>query len=127
MAESAGLIATLDLVISVDTSIAHLAGAMGAAVWVALPRLADWRWMDEREDSPWYPTARLFRQKSSGDWRAPVERMREELQSIVVARARKHGDKPVAGWSSAASACGWAGSREDAVYVTGCGAGIGPG
>jgi tetratricopeptide (TPR) repeat protein len=127
MAESAGLIATLDLVISVDTSIAHLAGAMGAAVWVALPRLADWRWMDECEDSPWYPTARLFRQKSSGDWRALVERMREELQSIVVARARTHEDKPAPGSSPTTGACGWVWPREEAAYVTGCGAGIGPG
>jgi tetratricopeptide (TPR) repeat protein len=111
LAETAGLIATLDLVISVDTSIAHLAGAMGAAVWVALPRLADWRWMDERDDSPWYATARLFRQKISGDWRTPVERMREELQSLVLARGRAHEDKAQPGSGCVgptASACGGA-------------------
>ena len=107
LAETAGLIATLDLVISVDTSIAHLAGAMGARLWVALPRLADWRWMDVGEDSRWYPAARLFRQKISGDWRAPVAQMLDELHS---AAAGQMGEL-----------------RERAAYVTGCGAGMGPG
>jgi hypothetical protein len=85
MADTAALAATLDLVISVDTSVAHLAGAMGIPTWVVLPYLADWRWMDEREDSPWYPTARLFRQKTAGDWSAAVEAMACELR-IEVAR-----------------------------------------
>jgi tetratricopeptide (TPR) repeat protein len=79
-AETAALAATLDLVISVDTSVAHLAGTMGLPVWVALPRLADWRWMDESEGCPWYPTARLFRQTADGDWTAPVQRIAHELR-----------------------------------------------
>jgi ADP-heptose:LPS heptosyltransferase len=58
----------MDLVISVDTSIAHLAGAMAAPVWVLLPFAADFRWLRQRADSPWYPTARLFRQRIPGDW-----------------------------------------------------------
>ncbi len=66
--ETAAMIVNLDLVISVDTAMAHLAGALGKPVWVLLPKAADWRWMIERSDSPWYPTARLFRQKTSGDW-----------------------------------------------------------
>lgn len=92
LAETAALTATLDLVISVDTSIAHLAGAMGAPLWVVLPHLADWRWMEEREDSQWYPTARLFRQESSGDWRAPVARMKQELWKLVTLRNPMHGN-----------------------------------
>jgi hypothetical protein len=63
----AGLIANLDLVISVDTSIANLAGAMGKRVWTLVPFICDFRWLDAREDSPWYPTMRLFRQTLEGD------------------------------------------------------------
>ena len=67
-AETAGVIANLDLVISVDTAVAHLAGAMGKTTWVLLPFNADWRWQQEREDCPWYPTMRLFRQQQLGNW-----------------------------------------------------------
>jgi tetratricopeptide (TPR) repeat protein len=67
-ADTAALIANLDLVITIDTAVAHLAGALGKPVWVLLPRLADWRWLEGRDDSPWYPTMRLFRQQQPGDW-----------------------------------------------------------
>lgn len=65
----------VDLVISSDTAVVHLAGALGVPVWVALSRVADWRWMDEREDSPWYPTMRLFRQRELGQWPEVFRRM----------------------------------------------------
>jgi tetratricopeptide (TPR) repeat protein len=71
-AETAALIQNLDLVIAVDTAIVHLAGAMGRPAWVLLPFAPDWRWMLDREDSPWYPTLRLFRQRARGDWTIPV-------------------------------------------------------
>jgi tetratricopeptide (TPR) repeat protein len=71
-ADTAAVIAELDLVISVDTAVAHLAGAMGKPVFILLPYAPDWRWLLERIDSPWYPTARLFRQKQPGDWKAVV-------------------------------------------------------
>ncbi|MBT9331700.1 tetratricopeptide repeat protein [Paracidobacterium acidisoli] len=90
-AETAALAATLDLVISVDTSVAHLAGAMGLPVWVLLPHLADWRWMDGRGESPWYPTARLFRQAEPGEWGALAERVREELQLWCEGQSKENG------------------------------------
>jgi len=82
MADTAGLIANLDLVIAVDTAVAHLAGAMGKRVWVLLPKAADWRWMLEREDSPWYPTMRLFRQEKLGEWKGVVGRVVEGMVAM---------------------------------------------
>ncbi len=67
-AVTAGAVKQLDLLISVDTAPAHLAGALAQPVWTLLPFVPDWRWMREREDTPWYPTMRLFRQNSRGDW-----------------------------------------------------------
>jgi len=85
-ADTAALADLMDLVISVDTSVAHLAGGLGRPLWVLLPYIADWRWMVEREDSPWYPTARLFRQAAPGDWPGVLERVREELKKLADAR-----------------------------------------
>ncbi len=79
MAETAALIACLDLVVSVDTSVAHLVGALGAPLWLLLPGNADWRWLIDRDDSPWYPTARLFRQQRLGDWGPVLQRLAAEL------------------------------------------------
>ena len=70
---------TMDLIISVDTMTAHLAGALGLPVWVLLPFEADWRWMLKRSDSPWYPTMRLFRQTRPGDWASALEPLRATL------------------------------------------------
>jgi hypothetical protein len=79
-AETANIIAGLDLVISVDTSIAHLAGALGKPVWIILPDYqTDWRWLRGRDDSPWYASARLFRQAVPGDWSIPIERILAEI------------------------------------------------
>jgi ADP-heptose:LPS heptosyltransferase len=69
--ETAAIIANLDLVITVDTSMGHLSGAIGKPVWILLSKASDWRWLVHREDTPWYPTARLFRQLQPGAW-APV-------------------------------------------------------
>jgi hypothetical protein len=78
--DTAALLMNMDLVITVDTAIAHLAGALGRPVWILLPYAPDWRWLLGREDSPWYPTARLFRQPALGDWAVPVQRIVKELQ-----------------------------------------------
>lgn len=82
-ADTAAAIASLDLVISVDTSVAHLAGALGKPVWVLLPYAPDWRWLTERKDSPWYPTMRLFRQPQSGDWDTVFAQVSEALAEIL--------------------------------------------
>jgi tetratricopeptide (TPR) repeat protein len=79
LAETAALVSVLDLVITTDTCIAHLAGAMGKPVWIVLPHLADWRWMEKIETTPWYPTACLFRQESAGDWAGVLNRVSAEL------------------------------------------------
>ena len=71
-ADTAAVVALLDRVIAVDTSVAHLAGAMGKAVDLLVPFSSDWRWLIDRSDSPWYPTMRLFRQSAIGDWDGPA-------------------------------------------------------
>lgn len=80
-ADTAALIELMDLVVTVDTSVAHVAGAMGKPLWILLPfNPHDWRWMLDREDSIWYPTARVFRQPADGDWSSVVSRVNGELK-----------------------------------------------
>lgn len=86
--DTAAIIANLDLVISIDTSVAHLAGAMGKAVWILLQKSNDWRWLLGREDSPWYPTARLFRQSKLGEWQEVMTRVEEELRKLAAQKPR---------------------------------------
>ena len=81
--DTAAVIERLDLIISVDTAVAHLAGALGKPVWVMLGQAADWRYLLHREDSPWYPTMHLFRQQESGDWRLVAERIAQELRMLL--------------------------------------------
>ena len=89
-ADTAGAIASLDAVISVDTAVAHLAGAMGKPLFLLLPFAADFRWLRERSDSPWYPSARLFRQTQFGDWESVVHTVRKELtQAVLHSPARR--------------------------------------
>jgi Flp pilus assembly protein TadD len=83
LADTADLIAELDLVITVDTGVAHLAAALGKPVWIMLPEPADWRWMRDRDDSPWYPTVRLFRQKKRGEWDGVIELLAARLSSLL--------------------------------------------
>jgi ADP-heptose:LPS heptosyltransferase len=77
--DTAAVLVNLDLVLTCDTAVAHLAGALGTAVWVALPFVPDWRWLLDRSDSPWYPTMRLFRQKKLGNWADVFEEIKAEL------------------------------------------------
>lgn len=81
--DTALAIMRLDLVITVDTSVAHLAGALGRPVWVLLPFLPDWRWLLDREDSPWYPSMRLFRQATPGDWKGVFQRIADALANTM--------------------------------------------
>jgi tetratricopeptide (TPR) repeat protein len=81
-ADTAAVVAMLDLVVAVDTSVAHLAGAMGKVTALLLPFSPDWRWLLDRADSTWYPSMRLFRQTTIGDWDEPVERVRQELIEV---------------------------------------------
>jgi len=96
-ADTAAIVAHLDLVISIDTSVAHLAGAMGKPVWILLNNSPDWRWLLEREDSPWYPTARLFRQSTFGNWQEVVARVERELRRLATRTpaTRTEGDRLV--------------------------------
>jgi tetratricopeptide (TPR) repeat protein len=83
MADTAAQMAQMDLILSIDTSIAHLAGALGRPLWVLLCHPPDWRWLLDREDCPWYPTARLFRQTRTGDWSQVIEKLRCELVELA--------------------------------------------
>jgi len=81
--DTAAVMKNLDLIITVDTSIAHLAGALGVPTWVLLPFEADWRWFVDRDDSPWYPTMRLFRQSEAGNWNTVIEKVVQEIEALV--------------------------------------------
>jgi len=85
--ETAALLKGLDLVITADTALAHLAGALGVPVWVMLQQIPDWRWQNDRADSPWYPSMRLFRQRAAGDWEELFGRVAAELAAHVRARS----------------------------------------
>jgi hypothetical protein len=87
--EAAQTIAALDLMISIDSMPAHLAGALGVPTWTLLQADCDWRWMCGRDDSPWYPTMRLFRQERPGDWGAVIERLRSELAALAARRSQR--------------------------------------
>jgi tetratricopeptide (TPR) repeat protein len=82
MADTAAQMERMDLIVTVDTSVAHLAGALGKPTWVLMPYTPDWRWLLEREDTPWYPSMRLFRQQRPGEWGPVVERVRTELEAF---------------------------------------------
>jgi hypothetical protein len=86
MADTAALISQLDLVLTIDTSVAHLAGALGQQVWTMLTHSPDWRWLGARDDSPWYPTMRLFRQPQWNDWNAVIARVARSLGEWVATR-----------------------------------------
>ena len=77
--DSAAVISRVDLVVAPESAVAHLAGALGCRVWVPLSTVGDWRWMLERDDSPWYPTMRLFRQTTPGDWDTVFQQMANAL------------------------------------------------
>ena len=86
-AETAAIIEQVDLVISIDTAVAHLAGALGKPVWTLLPFGGEWRWLFRREDTPWYPTMRLFRQQILGDWRPVFQRIAAALSQLVESKS----------------------------------------
>jgi hypothetical protein len=84
--DTAALVLEMDLIITADTMTAHLAGALGRPVWILLPFAADWRWMVARQDSPWYPTASLFRQSRAGEWRDVIQKVQTSLRSLRLTR-----------------------------------------
>ena len=90
--DTAAVMKNLDLFVTSDTAVAHLAGALGIRVWLALPSVPDWRWLLDRDDCPWYPTMRLFRQRRRGDWDEVFQRMRDELQ-VAAPTWQLHGER----------------------------------
>jgi ADP-heptose:LPS heptosyltransferase len=98
--DAAAVMKELDLVITADTSLAHLAGALGVPTWLALPYAADWRWLHDRDDSPWYPTLRLFRQSERNNWHEVFGRIAKEVKKVSVERSlagSKHSAYPANG------------------------------
>jgi len=83
MAETAAVMMVLDLIVTVDTAVAHLAGALARRAWVLVPSVPDWRWFDRRADSPWYPTLRLYRQDASGEWDTVIANMTDDLRMVA--------------------------------------------
>jgi tetratricopeptide (TPR) repeat protein len=109
-ADTAAVISNLDLVITVDTSVAHLAGALGRPVWVLLPFAPDWRWLLARDDSPWYPSARLFRQSAPGDWDGVLARAARALGGDAgpdASEAHAQGNRAVAAGRGEAAEAAW--------------------
>ena len=82
--DTAAILCVADLLISVDSSPVHLAGALGRPAWVMLPLVPDWRWLIGREDTPWYPTVRLFRQTERGNWLGVLDRLSDALKGLIV-------------------------------------------
>jgi ADP-heptose:LPS heptosyltransferase len=93
-ADTAAVVALLDLVVAVDTSLAHLAGAMGKATALLVPFSPDWRWLLNRTDSPWYPSMRIFRQTAPGDWPGLAARLRDELYDAAERRIARLSPQP---------------------------------
>ena len=85
--DTAAVISELDLVISMDTAVAHLTGALGKPVWLLLSTAGDWRWMKDRNDSPWYPTMQIFRQTNFNDWNEILTRIRPQIEKLIVDKA----------------------------------------
>jgi hypothetical protein len=81
--DTAAIVSQFDLIISSDTVLAHLAGALGKTVWILLPFTPDWRWLLDRDDSPWYPTARLFRQTENRDWESVIKRVQDAFREFT--------------------------------------------
>ncbi|HAO21436.1 MAG TPA: hypothetical protein DCQ37_13785, partial [Desulfobacteraceae bacterium] len=126
--DTAGIIENLDLIIAVDTAVAHLSGAMGKPLWILLPLSPDWRWMLNREDSPWYPTARLFRQSQPDNWAEVILRVAGELNQLIQNRAAElcrqaaaclRGNKPDDALKSAESAISLRPDYVDAHFIRG--------
>jgi hypothetical protein len=86
LSDTAALVMNLDLVIAVCTSVTHLTGALGQPLWTMISVPPDWRWMRDRQDSPWYPSMRLFRQPAWGDWPAVIQNVAESLRALLSAR-----------------------------------------
>jgi ADP-heptose:LPS heptosyltransferase len=86
--ETAALVSCLDLVITVDTSVAHLSAALGRPTWILLPYTPDYRWLLDRDDSPWYPTVRLFRQNANRDYGEVLDRVRSELAALISGKSQ---------------------------------------
>jgi tetratricopeptide (TPR) repeat protein/glycosyltransferase involved in cell wall biosynthesis len=123
-ADTAAFIRQLDLVITVDTAVAHLSGALGRPTWVLLPFMSDWRWLTDRDDSPWYPSVRLFRQPQSNDWDAVIRQVGQALQVLVPAvnlnadaPSQASSPAPILDWMRQAGSCYQAGQRSEAASL----------